>query len=75
MNVVESAIGHDHDDVAGATLGDDSVDYVIGAAHVTGSASGTANLVDELLNRQALALGQRRPEDGRDEGLVGRDRH
>src|SRR3954452_19864534 len=72
VDAAESTIRHQHNQVAGPVLrddgGDDALDRLGGARRHTAA----LHIGDQLSNREALALGQRRSKHGRDDDFVRR---
>ena len=72
VDVVEAAVGHDHDEIAVAALAGDGRDDVVDLRDVAGVDVGGLQVGDQLLGRQPLVLRQARAEHRRKHHGVGR---
>jgi hypothetical protein len=71
MDAAESAVRHQHDEVARPRLGRDGADDVVDRPDVTRAASGALEIRHELIGRQTFRLGQRGSEHAGNHHLVG----
>ena len=70
MDAAEPAVGHEHDDIAGAVLADDGRDDVVIIRKVARPLPLRTQIQYEPIAIQALGIRQRRPEHCRENHFV-----
>ena len=71
MNTAESAIGHQHHDVAAAVLGHERADDLVHTRNMAGTLPPGLEIAYQVVGRQAFRFGKAGTEDACHDHLVG----